>query len=133
MAAAPTVSKAASRTAVESMIITPYISVKKLLRSWVMNARFLGILGFAAGLMLPAAALAQSTAPTDNTAVVNKLQKQAQMDEHKAKFWTQEPITQQEYYDQAKEDRQLIDRISAGQTVSPAELDQALKRVDTEY
>lgn len=55
------------------------------------------------------------------------------MDEYKAKFWTQEPITQQEYYDQANEDRQLIAKISAGQPVSNDGLADALKRVDTDY
>ena len=115
------------------MIITSYFNIKKLLRRWVTNARSLGILAFAAGLMLPAAALAQSTAPTDNTAVVNKLQKQAQMDEHKARCWTQEPVTQQDYYVQEREDRQLIAKISAGEPVSNDELADALKRVDTEY
>jgi len=103
-----------------------------------MNARYLGIIALAAGLLLPAAALAQATgpnssSPADRTAVVNKLQKQERADEFKAKFWTQEPITQQDYYVQAKYDRQLISKISAGEPVSQDELAQALKRVETPY
>ncbi len=103
-----------------------------------MNARFMGVIALAAGLLLPAAALAQpsaanSSSPADSTAVVKQLQRQERMDEYKAKFWTQEPITQQEYYDQANEDRQLIAKISAGQPVSNDGLADALKRVDTDY
>jgi len=55
------------------------------------------------------------------------------MDEFKAKYWSQEPITQQDYYVQERQDRQLIAKISAGEPVSQAELDQALRRVDTPY
>ncbi|MGA9725579.1 MAG: hypothetical protein WBQ86_24190 [Candidatus Binatus sp.] len=55
------------------------------------------------------------------------------MDEFKAKFWSQEPITQQDYYVQEREDRQLVARISAGEPVSQSELEQALTRIDTEY
>jgi hypothetical protein len=103
-----------------------------------MNSRFLGIVAFVAGLLLPAAALAQtvflvSGAPYDSSAVVSQLQHQQQMDEFKAKFWSQEPITQQDYYVQERQDRQLIARISAGEPVSQAELEQALTRVDTPY
>lgn len=101
-----------------------------------MNARWFAILTFAAGLLVPAAAFAQSmapVAPADSATLVKKLQKQEQMDEFKAKSWTQEPITQQDYYDQANEDRQLITRISAGKSVSPGEIQQALKHVDTDY
>lgn len=103
-----------------------------------MNSRFLGIVAFVAGLLLPATALAQtvflvSGAPYDSSAVVSQLQHQQQMDEFKAKFWSQEPITQQDYYVQERQDRQLIARISAGEPVSQAELEQALTRVDTPY
>ena len=55
------------------------------------------------------------------------------MDEFEAKFWTQEPITQQDFCVQETEDRELIAKISAGEPVSHAELDEALKRVDTDY
>jgi len=55
------------------------------------------------------------------------------MDEFKAKFWSQEPLTQQDYYVQEKQDRHLVAKISAGQPVSSAEIEQALQRVDTEY
>ena len=103
-----------------------------------MNSRIFGIIPFAAGLLLPAVALAQtvlpiSSAPYDSGAIVSQLQRQEQMDEYKAKFWSQEPITQQDYYVQEKQDRQLVARISAGEPVSPDELAQALKRVDTPY
>ncbi len=98
-----------------------------------MNIRFLGIMVFAAGLLVPAAALAGPSANSHSTALINELKKQDQMDEFKAKFWTQEPITQQNYYVQAKQDRQLIARISAGKPVSRAELKQALNRVGTDY
>ena len=37
------------------------------------------------------------------------------MDEYKAKFWSQEPLTKQDYYVQGKLDRQLIAKISAGE------------------
>jgi hypothetical protein len=103
-----------------------------------MNSRFLGIVAFVAGLILPAAALAQtivpvSSAPYDSSAIVSQLQRQRQMDEYKAKYWSQEPITQQDYYVQERQDRQLIAKISAGEPVSQDELAQALKRVDTPY
>jgi hypothetical protein len=103
-----------------------------------MNSRIFGIIPFAASLLLPAVALAQtvipvSSAPYDSSAVVNQLQRQEQMDEYKAKFWSQEPITQQDYYVQERQDRQLIAKISAGEPVSRAELEQALARVDTPY
>ena len=103
-----------------------------------MNSRIFGIIPFAAGLLLPAVAIAQtvlpvSSAPYDSGAVVSQLQRQEQMDEYKAKFWSQEPITQQDYYVQEKQDRQLAAKISAGLPVTHDELDQALKRVDTPY
>ena len=103
-----------------------------------MNSRVFGIVTLTAGLILPTAALAQtivpvSSAPYDRGAVVSQLQRQEQMDEFKAKYWSQEPITQQDYYVQERQDRQLIAKISAGEPVSQAELDQALRRVDTPY
>jgi hypothetical protein len=103
-----------------------------------MNSRFFGIVTFATSLLLSAAALAQtivpvSAAPYDSSAVVSRLQRQQEMDEYKAKYWSQEPITQQDYYVQERQDRQLIARISAGEPVTQAELDQALRRVDTPY
>jgi len=103
-----------------------------------MNSRISGIIPFAAGLLLPAVALAQTVYPVssaryDSSAVVNQLQRQEQMDEYKAKYWSQEPITQQDYYVQEKQDRQLIAKISAGEPISRAELQQALQRVDTPY
>jgi hypothetical protein len=103
-----------------------------------MNVRFIGMIAFAAGLLVPAVVLAQPVLPSlsstdDSRAVVERLQKQERMDEFEAKFWTQEPLTQQDYFVQEKEDRQLVARISAGEPVSHAELEQALKRVDTDY
>jgi hypothetical protein len=91
-----------------------------------------------AGLLLPAAALAQSVypnagSPSASAAVINKLQNQEQIDEFKAKFWSQEPLTQQDYYVQEREDRHLIARISSGQPVSHDELAEALKHIDTPY
>ena len=98
-----------------------------------MNSRYLGIVAFAAGLLVPAVVLAQTSSPADSTSLVSQLQRQEQRDEFKAKFWSQEPITQQDYYVQEKQDRQLVARISAGEPVSQSELEQALTRVDTEY
>lgn len=100
-----------------------------------MNSRFLRIVAFVAVLFLPAAALAQtvSGAPYDSSAVVSQLKHQQQIDDFKAKYWSQEPITQQDYYVQEKLDRQLIARISAGEPVSQGEIEQALTRVDTPY
>jgi hypothetical protein len=100
-----------------------------------MNSRRFGIIAFVAGLLLPAVVFAQPAFSNsgDSTAVINQLQKQERIDEFKAKFWSQEPITQQDYYVQEKEDRHLIARISAGRPVSNDELAQALKHVDTDY
>jgi hypothetical protein len=103
-----------------------------------MKARFTKIVTLAAGLMVPAAAFAQPVLPSlsltdDSSAVIRELQNQEQMDEFEAKFWSQEPLTQQDYYVQEKEDRRLVARISAGEPVSHAELEQALHRVDTDY
>jgi hypothetical protein len=99
-----------------------------------MKFKAFSFISLAAGLLLPAAAFAQPIYPNaDSTAIVNRLQKQERIDEFKAKFWSQEPVTQQDYYVQERQDRQLIARISAGEPVSQAELDQALRRVDTPY
>jgi hypothetical protein len=65
--------------------------------------------------------------------VIDKVQEQERIDELKAKFWSQEPITQQEYYVQAREDGHLIARISAGVKVSQGDLAEALKRIETDY
>jgi hypothetical protein len=103
-----------------------------------MLSRVFGAITFVAGLLLAVVASAQTVFPNpalpgDGSAVVSQLQRQEQMDEFKAKSWTQEPITQQDYYVQEQQDRQLIARIEAGQPVSHAELEQALRRVDTDY
>src|SRR5271166_5286318 len=103
-----------------------------------MNARFIGMIAVAAGLLVPAAALAQPVlpslnSPADASALIKRLQAQERMNEFEAKFWTQEPITQQDFCVQETEDRELIAKISAGEPVSHAELDEALKRVDTDY
>ena len=103
-----------------------------------MNTKSIRIVTLAAGLVVPAAALAQPVLPSlsstsDRSSIVAKLQQQAQMDELEAKFWSQEPLTQQDYYVQEKEDRQLMARISAGETISHDEIEQALERVDTDY
>ena len=55
------------------------------------------------------------------------------MDEFKAKFWSQEPITQQDYHVQVQEDERLVARIEASEPVSDIEIEQALERVDTAY
>ena len=103
-----------------------------------MNSRIFGIIPLAAGLLLPAVALTQTvipvtSAPYDRSAMVSQLERQQEMDEYKAKYWSQEPITQQDYYVQERQDRQLIAKISAGEPVSHDELVQALERVDTPY
>ena len=103
-----------------------------------MNTKSIRIVTLAAGLMVPAAALAQPVLPSlsstgDSSAIVARLQQQASMDELEAKFWSQEPLTQQDYYVQEKEDRQLMVRIAAGETISHDEIEQALERVDTDY
>jgi len=103
-----------------------------------MNARFMEMIAFAAGLLVPAVVLAQSVLPSlsstdDSSAVIERLQEQERMDEFEVKFWSQEPLTQQDYYVQEKQDRRLVARISAGEQVSHDELVQALKRVDTDY
>ena len=99
-----------------------------------MKFKALSFVTLAVGLLFPAATFAQGIYPNaDSTAIVNQLQQQARIDEFKAKFWSQEPITQQDYYVQEKEDRHLIARISAGQPISNDELAQALKHVDTDY
>jgi hypothetical protein len=101
-----------------------------------MNARYLGIIAFVGALVVPVAAgvaHSDSSAAINRDALINRLQQQERMDEYKAKFWTQEPITQQDYYVQEREDRQLISRLSTGEQVSQDELDLALKRVDTDY
>jgi len=81
--------------------------------------KFIPIIAFAFGLAVPAAVLAQSVtlisrSPADSTSLIQKLQEQERMDEFKAKFWSQEPLTQQDYYVQEKQDRHLVAKISAG-------------------
>jgi hypothetical protein len=103
-----------------------------------MKVRAFALIPIVAGLLFPAVALAQPVypqagSPSDGAAVISKLQKQEQIDELKAKFWSQEPLTQQDYYVQEREDRHLIARISAGQPVSRDDLAEALKHIDTPY
>ena len=76
-----------------------------------MKFKALSFISLAAGLLLPAAALAQPVYPNaDNAALISRLQKQEKIDEYKAKYWSQEPLTQQDYYVQEKEDRALSRR-----------------------
>jgi|HubBroStandDraft_1064217.scaffolds.fasta_scaffold38638_2 hypothetical protein len=100
-----------------------------------MNGKFMSVIACAAGLLLPTAALAQSAPsfPADSTALVQRLEQQERIDEFKAKCWSQEPITEQNYDVQEKQDKQLVDRIAAGEQVSQDEVTQALRRVDTDY
>src|SRR5271155_5823884 len=99
-----------------------------------MKFKALSFISLAAGLLLPAAAFTQTVYPNaDSAALVNRLQKQEKIDEYKAKYWPQEPLTQQDYYVQVKEDRALIAKISAGEPVSNDDLAQALNRVKTDY
>jgi hypothetical protein len=103
-----------------------------------MNSKSLALTALVAGLLVPAAALAQPvfadlSLPSARIALVDRLQQQEQSDESQAKFWSQEPVTQQDYYVQETKDRELIARISAGEPVSRDELAEALERVDTEY
>ena len=93
-----------------------------------MKFKALSFISLAAGLLLPAAAFAQPVYPNaDNAALVSRLQKQEKIDEYKAKYWSQEPLTQQDYYVQVKEDRALIAKISAGEPVSNDDLAEALE------
>jgi hypothetical protein len=103
-----------------------------------MNSKRLGVIAFAVGLIVPAVALAASvttvsTSFSDNNAIIQQLEQQEQMDNYKAQYWSQEPITQQDYYVQARQDRQLIARMSAGEPVSADQVQQALRHVDTDY
>ena len=103
-----------------------------------MSYKSFPIIALAFGLTIPVSALAQSVSVTtssgaDSAALVQRLEQQERIDEFKAKYWSQEPLTQQDYYVQEKEDRHLVARISAGEPVSSAEIDQALQRIDTEY
>jgi hypothetical protein len=99
-----------------------------------MKFKALPFISLGAALLLPAGAFAQPISPNaDNAAIINRLQKQEKIDEYKAKYWSQEPLTQQDYYVQEKQDRALIAKISAGEPVSKDDLAQALKRVETDY
>jgi hypothetical protein len=103
-----------------------------------MNSKRLGVIAFTVGLIVPAVALAASvttvsTSFSDNNAIIQQLEQQEQMDNYKAQYWSQEPITQQDYYVQARQDRQLIARMSAGEPVSADQVQQALRHVDTDY
>ena len=103
-----------------------------------MSYKSFPIIALAFGLTIPVAALAQSvsvitSSGADSAALVQRLEQQERIDEFKAKYWSQEPLTQQDYYVQEKEDRHLVARISAGEPVSSAEIEQALQRIDTDY
>jgi hypothetical protein len=99
-----------------------------------MKFKALSLISLGAALLLPAVVFAQPISPNaDNAAIINRLQEQEEIDEYKAKYWSQEPLTQQDYYVQEKEDRVLISRISAGEPVSQSDLADALKRVETDY
>jgi hypothetical protein len=102
-----------------------------------MVTRCMRVLAVVAGLTIPSAALAQPASLTssspDSASVVQRLQAQERTDEFKEKFWSQEPLIQQDYDVQEQQDQQLVARVSAGQPVSTDELNQALQRVDTAY
>jgi len=103
-----------------------------------MSYKSFPIIALAFGLTIPVAALAQSVSVTtssgpDRAALVQRLEQQERIDEFKAKYWSQEPLTQQDYYVQEREDRHLVAKISAGEPVSSAEIEQALQRIDTDY
>jgi len=103
-----------------------------------MKLEVLTVIPIVAGFLLPTIAFAQPVypqagSPSDSAAVVSELQNQQQIDEFKAKFWSQEPLTQEDYDVQERKDRHLIARISAGQPVSHDDLAEALKHVDTPY
>ena len=103
-----------------------------------MNTKFIKIVTLAAGLVVPAAALAQPVLTSlSSTATATQssrgFRKQERMDEFEAKLWRQEPLSQQDYYVQEKEDRPRVARISSGEAISLDDIEQALKRVDTGY
>lgn len=83
--------------------------------------------------MLAGSIIPVSTTFSDKNAIIQQLQKQEERDEYRAQFWSQEPVTQQDYCVQAREDRQLIARLSAGEPVSAEEVERALRHVDTDY
>ena len=102
-----------------------------------MITKSMRVLAVVAGLTIPSAALAQTvslaSSSADSASLVQRLQAQERTDEFKAKFWSQEPLIQQDYDVQEMQDQQLSARVSAGQPVSADEINQALQRVDTAY
>ncbi len=63
-----------------------------------MKLKAWSLISLGAGLLLPAVAFAQPISPNaDSAAIINRLQKQEKVDEYKAKYWSQEPLTQQDY------------------------------------
>jgi hypothetical protein len=104
----------------------------------IMKVRLIAIITLAGGLAISGAAFAQSAYPSSSsldatTGLIGPLQKQEQMDNYKAQYWSQEPLIQQDYYVQARQDRRLIRELSAGQPVSADQVQQALRHVDTPY
>jgi len=73
----------------------------------------------------------------DNSAnreeLIQKLQTQEQKYEHDEKYWSQEPITQQDYEVQEAKLKQVIAELKSGQSVSRQEIDAATRRVKTPY
>ena len=103
-----------------------------------MNHKSIAIIALAFGLAVPVTALAETLTSITNSSVetpslIQRLQEQERMNEVKAKFWSQEPLIQRDYYVQAKQCRRVIAKISAGESVSNAELAQALRPVETAY
>ena len=101
-----------------------------------MNTTCLSVLILSAFFASPTLAFAKSPAQTvnnPNAELIQRLEAQAQLDAYKEKFWSQEPVTQQDYRVQEREDRQVADKLAAGMPVYQAEVDQALAHVPTDY
>ncbi|HYA34349.1 MAG TPA: hypothetical protein VEF03_01965 [Candidatus Binataceae bacterium] len=65
--------------------------------------------------------------------LIRKLQAQEQKYEQDEKYWSQEPITQQDYEVQEAKLKQVIAELKSGQSVSKQEIEAATRRVKTPY
>ena len=84
------------------------------------------------GLLLPSP-FAQAIYPNaDNAADHQSASGAGEIDEYKAKYWSQEPLTEQDYYVQAKRiGFNAAHRAASG--LGSNHLAQALNRVETDY
>jgi hypothetical protein len=95
-----------------------------------------GVVALVVTPVIASTALAEPNAPAaeqQNAQLIQKLQDAREIAAQNEASWTQEPITRQEFADQATQIDHLIQKLQQGEKVSPSEIDDALKAPETPY